>query len=99
MHTATSGGKAGNYKIISTKAKKNKVSLRKGKTFRLAAKAKEASSKRKVAKHRGLCYESSNPAVATVSSKGVIKGKKKGTCYVYVYAQNGVSVRIKVTVK
>ena len=37
--------------------------------------------------------------VATVTNKGVIKGKKKGTCYIYVYAQNGISKKVKVTVK
>ena len=44
-------------------------------------------------------YESSNAKIAMVSSKGVIKGIKKGTCYVYAYAQNGMAKKIKVTVK
>lgn len=30
---------------------------------------------------------------------GVVKGMKKGTCYIYVYAENGIFKKIKVTVK
>ena len=57
------------------------------------------SKKLKVVKHRALKYETSNAKIATVSSKGVIKGKAKGTCYIYAYAQNGVYKKIKVLVK
>ncbi|MBQ1406888.1 MAG: Ig-like domain-containing protein, partial [Eubacterium sp.] len=53
----------------------------------------------KVKKHRKIMYETSNAKVATVSAKGVIKGVKKGTCFVYAYAQDGVCAKIKVTVK
>jgi hypothetical protein len=44
-------------------------------------------------------YESSNKAIATVSSKGKITAKEKGTCYVYAYAQNGVYKMKKVIVE
>jgi fibronectin type 3 domain-containing protein len=93
IHVATKG-KANNTKV-TTKAKKNKVSIKKGKTFKLGAKAVG----KKVKKHVGLRYESSNKKIATVSSSGKIEGKKKGKCKIYVYAQNGVCVTIKVTVK
>ncbi|HBZ02953.1 MAG TPA: hypothetical protein DEO83_03980, partial [Lachnospiraceae bacterium] len=46
-----------------------------------------------------VAYESSNPIVATVNSKGIIKAVGKGECEVYAYAQNGVSIKIKVKVK
>lgn len=98
VHVATAGGKAGNYKAVTTNAKKDAVSLKAKKSFTLKAKAKPAS-KLKVKVHRAVRFESSNKKIATVSSKGVIKGLKKGTCYVYVYAQNGVCKKIKVTVK
>ena len=98
-HVATKGGKVTNFRSVTTKAKKNKVSIKKGKTFKLGAKAVKQSGKLTTKKHRVLKYVSTNTKVATVSSKGVIKGKKKGTCYVYVYAQNGVFKKIKVTVK
>ena len=44
-------------------------------------------------------YLSTNTKVATVTSKGKIKGVKAGTCYVYAYAHNGVFKKITVTVK
>ena len=99
IHMATAGGKVGNHKSVKTKAKNNKVTVKKGKKFKLAGKAIPASSKLKVKKHVEVRYESSNPKVATVSKTGVIKGLMKGkTCYVYVYAQDGVYKKIKVKV-
>ncbi len=99
VHAATLGGKVGNDKKVATKAKKNKVTVKAKKTFKLAAKTVAANKKLKVKKHRKVSYETSNAKVATVSKKGVIKGVKKGTCFVYAYAQNGVFAKIKVTVK
>lgn len=99
IHTATKGGKVGNYKTVKTAAKNNKVTLSLGKTFKLKAKAVPQSKKKKVKAHRAVKYESSNKNIAAVSSKGVITAKKKGTCYVYVYAQSGTYKRIKVIVK
>ena len=100
VHVASKGGKVGNYKSVSikksvlTKAKK----LKAGKKLKLNAKSIRAS-KLKVKIHRTLRYESTNTSVAEVTKKGIIKTKKKGTCYVYAYGQNGVSKAIKVTVK
>ena len=55
---------------------------------------------KKLMKHTAtIRYESSNKQVATVNSKGKIKAKAEGTCYIYAYAQNGVYKRIKVTVE
>ena len=102
MHAYTGNGnkKYTNAKSVSLKnVKKGKLTLKKGKTFNLKGKAVRASKKLKVKKHVGIRYESSNPKVATVSKTGVIKGLMKGkTCYVYVYAQDGVYKRIKVKV-
>ena len=50
-------------------------------------------------KDKKLKYVSSNKSVATVNSKGKITAKKKGKCVIYVYAKNGVSTKINVTVK
>ena len=94
VHAATAGGKVGNPTKITTKAKKNKVTVKVRKTFKLAAK----QAGKKVKKHRAVSYETSNPAIASVSKKGVIKGLKKGKCFVYVYAQNGAAQKINVTV-
>lgn len=44
-------------------------------------------------------YISSNNNIAAVSSTGKITATGKGTCYVYVYAINGIARTVKVTVK
>ncbi|MBQ6439554.1 MAG: Ig-like domain-containing protein [Mogibacterium sp.] len=95
IHVATKGGKVRNYTKVTTKAKNSKVTLKKGKTFKLGAKA----AGKNVKKHVSLRYESSNPKVAKVSKNGKITAKKKGTCKIYVFAQNGLCKTIKVTVK
>ncbi len=98
IHAATKGGKVGNHKSVTVKkAVVNKAKkLKKGKSLRINAKA--VKSKLKVKNHRKVFYESSNPAIATVSKSGKVKGVKKGTCYIYAYAQNGVSKKIKIKV-
>ena len=97
LHIATKGGKVGNDK--SVKVKKSKFKLKKGKTATIKAYAKAKSKKLSVKRHRKLAYETSNPKVAKVSSKGKIKAVGKGSCSIYVYAQNGVYKAVKVTVK
>lgn len=112
VHAATKGGKVGNDKSVTVKAKVNakgkaikkykvlsKTVLKKGKSITLKATATPQSKKLKVKRHRKVAFESSNPKVTTVSSKGKIKAKAKGTCYIYAYAQNGVMKRVKITVK
>ena len=95
VHAATSGGKKGNPKTV--KINKKSVSLNVGKTFTLKATVKNGT--KKVNTHRTVAYESSNPQVAAVNEKGKIKAVSAGTCYVYAYAQNGVSAKIKVTIR
>ena len=95
VHSTTTGGKYGNAK--SVKVNKTSVSLAVGKTFSI--KAEQVLKDKPIAGHQNIKYESGNSKVASVTSKGVIKAKKKGTCYIYVYAQNGMYKRIKVTVQ
>ena len=92
IHVTTKGGTVKNPTKISYK---KPMTLKQGQTHKL--KAKQVG--KNVKKHRGLAYETSNAKVATVSGKGVITAKGKGTCYVYVYAQNGIYKAVKVTVK
>ncbi len=68
-----------------------------GKTFIL--KAKEVNKSKNIAVHRKICYESTDTSVATVNKNGKIKAVAKGSCYVYVFAQNGIYTKLKVTVK
>ena len=44
-------------------------------------------------------YMSSDEKIATVNSGGKVTAKGKGSCYIYVYAHNGVSKQVKVTVQ
>ena len=95
IHVTTTGGKYGNAKAV--KVNKTSVSLKAGKKFTI--KASMVKKDKKISRHAAIKYESSNSKVASVSSKGVITAKGKGTCYIYVYAQNGVYKKVKVTVK
>lgn len=103
LHACTKGGKytvAKSVKVSRVGAKKTtRITLKKNKTAKIKAKEVKALASLKLSKHRRLCYESSNKKVATVSKKGVIKAKGKGSCRIYVYAQNGISKTINITVK
>ena len=94
VHATTNGGKRGNLKTV--KLNKKSVKLKKGKTFKI--KAKEVKQSKPLAHHRKICFESSNKKVATVSKKGIIKAKGKGSCTIYVYGLNGVYKTVKVNV-
>lgn len=78
------------------KAAKGKLSLKKGKSFRLNT--KNVSQKQNQGDNREVYYESSNPKVAAVSQKGVIRAKKKGKCTIYTYVRDRVCRKVKVTV-
>ena len=102
IHVITQGGKYGIAKSVSvTKIgnKKNvsKITLKKGKTAQITA--KEIKKDKKIRHHRNLCYESSNTAVAIVTLEGLIQAVGKGTCTIWVYAQNGVYAALTVTVR
>ena len=102
IHVITKGGKYGMAKAVSvTKISGSNtttgVTLKVGKSAKISA--KEIQADKAIHHHRGICYESSNKKVATVSKTGVIQAKGKGTCKVWVYAQNGVYKTITVTVK
>lgn len=103
VHATTKGGKWGIakgvklVKIGKQKKRLTKVTLKQNKTAKI--KAKEIRKDKKIQKHRTICYESSNPKVATVTRKGKIKAVSKGTCQIWVYAQNGVYKTIRLKVK
>lgn len=78
------------------KASKRKLSLKKGKSFRLNAKNVRQSKNQ--GNNKESYYESSNPKVATVSQKGVIRAKKKGKCTIYAYVRDRICSKVKVTV-
>ena len=97
VHIVTAGGKYGNAKGVKVRLKKNRASIKKGKT--LSLKGSEIKGKKAIRRHRGVMYESSDSRIATVTKKGVIKAKAKGKCKIYAYAQNGFCKTINITVK
>ena len=112
IHVATKGSrKAANPKKVIVKAKVNKngrklkkykvtsaIALKAGKTTQLKANITKPK-KSKVRKHVNPRYESANTKIATVTSKGKVRGVKKGKTTIYVYAQNGIFKAVKVRVK
>ena len=78
--------------ISTGKKVSSKVSLKRKQTLKLATKVLPITSKEKVK------YSSSNKKVVSVSSKGVIKAKKKGKATITVKSGKK-TYRIKVTVK
>lgn len=76
-------------KTPSLKLTKTSATVKVGKTTKIAAKATPSGK---------ITYKSSNSKIATVSSKGVVKGKKKGTAKITVTC-NGVKKVFTVTVK
>lgn len=96
MHIVTSGGKYVNPSSVKPKVTSKTLKV-KG-TYTLTAKAVISKGK-KMKTHKKIAFESSNTKIATVSSKGKITAKAAGTCYIYVYAQNGVYKKVKITVK
>jgi uncharacterized protein YjdB len=91
--TATCGTAKATCKVTvkapSLKLSKTSASITKGKTVTIKATATPSGT---------ITYKSSNTKIATVSSKGVVKGIKKGTATITVTC-NGVSQKFKVTVK
>lgn len=69
---------------------KSSVTIRKGKTYKLKIKACTPSGK--------LTYKVKSKAIASVSGKGVIKGRKKGTTTI-TFRCNGISRTLKVKVR
>ena len=103
VYAATRGGKVTNPKKIKiTNPKKTKAALKKlkpGSSYKIKTKTTKAASKLQLKQYRAVRFESSDPKVASVNAKGKVTGVKKGTCYIYAYAQNGVMTKVKVTVK
>lgn len=83
---------AGTVKTKSISGIKRKVTLSRKKTLKLKPKLSPVTSQEKIT------YSSSNPKVASVSSKGVIKAKKRGTAKISIKSGNA-KVICKITVK
>ena len=71
------------------------VSIYKTATVKVSASVSPSS-----ATYKSISYYSSNSSIASISSTGVIRGNKRGTCYVYAKAKDGSNkvAKTKVTV-
>ena len=100
MHVATAGKGYGYAKKISLKS--TSLTLKKGKSAYIKASLVSTNKKynKKIQEHvPRIRFTSSDQAVATVNSKGKVTARAKGTCYIYCYGLNGVSRKVKITVK
>ena len=79
---------------LSYNKKTRKVEVYKNKTIKFAVTVAPSN-----ANNKGLTYSSSNKKVATVNSKGVIKGIKAGTVTITAKAKDGSRKAVKLTVK
>lgn len=88
--------------VKSIKLTKKAYTVKVGKTTKVKAKVKLVDKNKKhILKSYGakFRYRTSDSSIATVSKSGKIKGIKKGTCTIYVYAINGKMKKAKVTVE
>ena len=102
VHAFTSGSAAKYTNAKAVAVSKNKVSLKKGGTFKVSATvSKLIPGKRLMTEYHApkVRFWSGNKKVATVSRSGKIKAKSKGACNIYAIAQNGAYATVKVTVK
>jgi len=80
-------------KVTSININKTSVSIKVGRKLQLTSTVSPAN-----AVNKSVTWKSSNINIATVSSKGVVKGIKKGTAYIYAYSADG-NIRAKCKVK
>ena len=82
------------------KLNKNKITLKKNKTYKLKGEISLVYPLKELLDHEpALRYVTSDPSVATVSKSGKVKAKGKGKCTIYVQTINGICQKCKVTVK
>ena len=90
----------GNYPLQQTAHDSATISytiegLKKGRKLKLTDKIKPTPAGATSA----CTWISSDPGIATVSAKGVVKGVKKGTVTIIVTTANGLTAQTKVKVK
>ena len=93
-------GEHGKTNVKSISLPEKEITLKVNQTYKLKPTYKKVDAKKKLLKHtHTLRYKSEQKQIATVSKRGVIKAKHAGVATIYVFAENGVSAKIKVTVE
>lgn len=88
--------------VKAVKVQQTKCTLTVGKSAKIKARTVLVEKKKKQltnAHAKEFRYASSDRSIAVVNAQGTITAKKAGTCTVYVYARNGYTKKVKVTVK
>jgi hypothetical protein len=105
LATSNAGHAAGAKSELYTNAKATKISADKttlnvGERIKVKASVIAKDKNKQLLGHtKTIRFASSNPYVAKVTSSGRITAVGKGSCYIYAYAENGRSARIKIKVK
>ena len=100
--TGGRGRTSGFTNARSVTVQKDSYTLRIGKTAAIKAKTipeiqgKKLLEENHTARYR---YASDDKKVASIDENGRITAVGKGTCHIYIYAQNGTSRKVSVTVK
>ena len=98
MHVAMKQARTTN--AVSIKVNRTTVILKAGKTFRLKCQLTGENRKKKLISHSSSYhYYTTSSKIATVSQNGVIRANSKGSCSIYVLANNGVYKKVTVKVK
>ncbi|MGI6500936.1 MAG: polysaccharide deacetylase family protein [Anaerostipes sp.] len=82
--------------ITSVNVSVKSTAISKYKTITLKARTKTVSKKKSLSTK--VRWISSNSNIASVTQKGVVKGKKTGTCWIYAIAHNGKKAMTKLKV-
>ena len=98
VNVSTATGLSGRIEITVPKVKTKKVSCKKNVTVRKGKKVTLKPTVFPAYSDDKITYKSSNSKIATVSKKGVVKGKKKGKAYITIKS-GSKSIKVKVTVK
>jgi hypothetical protein len=97
IHSVTTSKTYGNpTKLI---IKKSSITLAVGKTKKVTYQVVLPENKKMKDSVSSTRFETTNKEIATISNSGKITAKAKGTCDIYVYAQNGIYKKIKLTVE
>lgn len=101
VHAYSSGSTKRYTNASGVTVSKTELTLNKKGTFQIKGKAVKSNKKKIMNTGHSpyLRYLSSNKKIATVSKSGKITAKAIGACYVYTLTHNGLSKKIKVTVK
>ena len=100
VHTYTGGRSKHHTNGKSLKVNVKRLTLKVGKTGKIVAKVRKLYPKLTLNAHvKSLRYFSTDKSVARVNGTGTITAKGKGTCRIIVVTPDGISRKIRVTVR